>query len=318
MKTGKILLSALLVAALVLGFGFIAFHYLTKSQNSCAEASEDHAAAVEQYETEAAKARELLNFFNDENSFGYSTSDEATPLIKATREALNEAPGPVAACSSAADAKAITRTAHDVEARTKTLIESVQKLTEGVLNHAAPLVSEKNGEYRTAITEALASAKASLAKANSSEGYGKVEGSLNLLMDAQRLVDSPPEIPEVPSELNSIADLRTANATLDRISEIKSNAEHYSSALKGSIDKYNDELDKKKEEQKKNDEAKKRREEEERKSTCNDIIVVGKQCTNYKEIQYLSSNGWDLDSAIQDAQSQGCANIKPDSNPCNN
>ncbi|MDU5569199.1 hypothetical protein [Actinomyces sp.] len=318
MKTGKILVSALLVAALVFGFGFIAYHYLTKSQNSCAEATEDHAAAVKQYETEAVKARELLNFFNDENSFGYSTSDEATPLIKATREALSEAPKAIATCSSAADAKAITRATREAKEHTKILTESVQKLTEGVLNYAAPLISEKNGEYRTAITEALASAKASLAKANTSEGYGKVKGSLNLLMGAQRLVDSPPEIPEVPSELKSLDDLRAANATLDRISEIKSNAEHYSTALKGSIDKYSDELDKKKEEMKKEEEAKKRREEAEQKSSCNDIIVVGKQCTNYTEIQYLASNGWDPDSAIQDAQSEGCASIKPDSNPCGN
>lgn len=318
MKTGKILVSTLLAAALVLGFGSMAFHYLTKSQKSCAEANKQHAATVKQYEIEAAKARELLNFFNDENTFGYSTSDEAATPLQATRDALNKTPSTAGNCSSDADAKTISDTARETEEATKILSESVQQLTEGVLTHAAPLISEKDGEHRAAITKALASAKSSLAKANSSGGYGKVEGSLSLLMEAQRLVDSPPETPEVPNELNSLDDLRAANAALDRMSEIRSNAEHYSAALKGSVDKYSDELEKKKEEQKKADEAKKRRQEEERRSACNDIVVVGKQCSNGAEIHYLASNGWDTNSAIQDAQSEGCASITPDSNPCDN
>ncbi|MDO5035104.1 MAG: hypothetical protein Q4E01_06965 [Actinomycetaceae bacterium] len=313
MPTGKLLAVLALIAAVIVGAAFIVLHYVGQAAESCSQASERYTTAAEGYVVEEAAARSALNFFSDENSFGYAQSEEGAAQIAKLRDLLANKPADYSeGCSSGVGADALEEAAVALEQESAELHKMVADITVSALEFAAPVIGEQQAMASRAITDAVESAKANIAKADNHVGFGQVNGSLDLMMNAQRLVDSPPQLPEVPSTLSSLDDLRAASAALDQMSEIRSNAEHSASALKEAVDKYSVSYER----QKAEEEQRRLKEEAERRANCNDVIVKASDCTNFAEIHYLSSNGWTLQTALEDANGAGCKVIQQDDNPC--
>lgn len=309
MAKRKIFTTALLVVVVLSGIVFIAVHYLSRASEGCAQANERYSAAERHYEQESTAALEVLNFLNDENSYGYAATDDGKNQIDAVRQILNERSDQEQdGCTSGFGASELTAAADALENQAIKLHNATATLTEGVLVHAAPLIGEEAAESQRKITEAIESARENVSKANNVEGFGQIDGSLEILMNAQRLVDSPTEIPEVPDSLGSLDDLRAANLALKQMDEIRAEAEQYASELVQVVGNYADVLGE--------DSTEATSAGAEGIESCNDIVVVGRQCTEFSEIQYLASNGWDVNSAWNDAIASGCAHISATDNAC--
>lgn len=333
MAKGKVLI-ALLVGAtiIVVGLAVAAILIAGNASAACEEARDKFNSSKSELDAEAAQAHTLLNFLNDENSYGYADTDEGSRQVQALRDAISNAQEvEISNCSTKSQARKLTGDADSISEDAAAFAATRQQLTDGLIAHATPLIKEKSDEYTKQIADSRDVAKKSITKANDSEGYGQVDGSLNLLMDAQKMLDSKEELPAIPEEIKSLDDLRAANSALGKMAEVASSSKHSASALQESIDKYADELAKKRAEEKRKQELeeqrKKEREEAEKKSkeaenkssndgTCNDIVVYAKQCTSYAEVHYLASNGWSVADALAAAHDAGCQSISQTSNPC--
>ncbi|HHT40560.1 MAG TPA: hypothetical protein GX000_02805 [Actinomyces sp.] len=338
MAKGKVLVAFLVGAVVVVaGLAIGAIFVAGNASAACEEARNKFNSSKSELDAETAQAHTLLNFLNDENSYGYAETDEGARNIQALRDAISNAQGlEVSNCSTKAQAEKISSDADSISEDVAEFNATQQRLADGLIAHAAPQIKEKSDAYNKTIAESREVAKTSITKANDSEGYGQVDGSLNLLLEAQKALDSKEELPTVPEEIKSIEDLRNANSALDRLAEVASSTEHSASALKESIDKYAGELAKKKAEEKAKKEAEEKRKAEQEKAekdrkeaerrsnqnsnsgggTCNDIVVYAEQCTNHAVIHYLASNGWSVNDAWAAAQEAGCKKIQQTSNPC--
>ncbi|MDO5049775.1 MAG: hypothetical protein Q4D87_07830 [Actinomycetaceae bacterium] len=314
MFKGKVLV-ALLVGAVVavLGMAFAAIFIVGNSGQACAEARERFETSKEQLEGEATRARTTLNYLNDENSFGYQETEEGSRLIASLRDAVSAIQNLEASeCSSRIQAEKLSDDANLINEDAARLADTNRQVTEGLIVHASGKITETANGHLKKIEESRKVAAESLAKAHDSEGYGQVDGSLELLMNAQHMVDSQEAPPTIPTEIATIEDLRAASTALDKLAEQASGAEHSAQALKQSIDKYAGELEKQLAQQKAEEEAAQQQED----AGCTDVIVVAEQCTSYELVHYLASNGWSVGEAIADAQAENCQRIAPAPNPC--